>query len=227
MACDEILFEERCNNKIPNTFRLFLWNKPTVSMSNFQSTENFNKDFFKSGKVDLVRRKSGGGVVIHNQEITYSFFVSDDVLTNQDKPFFELNSIIICALRTFGITAEFKAPNDILVDKKKISGNAQVKRGNIILHHGTLLLSVDEELFEEVFKNLGIEFSVDKLNSFDKYTSAGSFELLVNKISGRIIKEVQKYFSAKILPRDLSEEELKKIKEVQKTYESDEWTYKK
>ena len=50
---------------------------------------------------------------------------------------------VIEYLNTLGVKAEFSGRNDIVIDGKKISGNAQTVSGGRIMHHGTLLFDTD------------------------------------------------------------------------------------
>ncbi|MBQ8427050.1 MAG: lipoate--protein ligase, partial [Clostridia bacterium] len=55
----------------------------------------------------------------------------------------EFSTPVIEYLSTLGISAEFSGRNDILVDGKKISGNAQTVYNGRVMHHGTLLFDTD------------------------------------------------------------------------------------
>jgi lipoate-protein ligase A len=63
-----------------------------------------------------------------------------------------LCSGIIEGLKTLGIESEFSGINDILVNGKKVSGNAQTRRLGCILQHGTILLDNDIETMFAVLK---------------------------------------------------------------------------
>ena len=52
-------------------------------------------------------------------------------------------------LNSLGVQAEFSGRNDIVVDGKKISGNAQTVFGNRVMHHGTLLFDTDLSVLEK------------------------------------------------------------------------------
>jgi lipoate-protein ligase A len=47
----------------------------------------------------------------------------------------------------------FKPPNDVLVHGKKISGSAQRHQKNIVLIHGTILVSTNLDLMQQVLVN--------------------------------------------------------------------------
>ena len=89
--------------------------------------------------VRLVRRISGGGAVYFDDgNATYSFIAHKK---NYSK---KLNyGIIIDALKRLGLDTEQSGRNDILLDGKKISGNAFFNKGPRYLHHGTLLYNVN------------------------------------------------------------------------------------
>ena len=89
----------------------------------------------------MARRISGGGAVFHDVgNLNFSFIV--------DRREYDLHrqlSVIVQAVKSFGIKAEFSGRNDILVDGKKFSGNAFCHRRNGSFHHGTILIDVDKE----------------------------------------------------------------------------------
>mmetsp|Transcript_11012 Transcript_11012/g.45855 ORF Transcript_11012/g.45855 Transcript_11012/m.45855 type:complete len:302 (+) Transcript_11012:4012-4917(+) len=87
--------------------------------------------------IELARRRSGGGTVYHDRgNLCYSFI---NTVKSHDK---NANSELIAdALKSgFGINAEVNERNDILVDRKKVSGAAYRLTGGRAYHHGTLLV---------------------------------------------------------------------------------------
>ena len=59
--------------------------------------------------------------------------------------FHEYIAPVIGALRALGVPAEFNGRNDLLIEGKKFSGNAQYKLAGNTVHHGSLLFSTDIE----------------------------------------------------------------------------------
>ncbi len=97
---------------------------------------------YRTNKVKVVRRQTGGGAVFHDLgNLNYTFIVKDDGKSFND--FERFCNPIIGALSTLGVKAEFSGRNDLLIDGKKISGTAQCKYKNRVMHHGTLLFSSD------------------------------------------------------------------------------------
>jgi len=143
-----LAFEESVFNANPsNTNTLFLWrNRPSVIIGRFQNP--FKECFMKKledDKVELVRRKSGGGAVYHDLGNSIFSFISPDPHTKgihgpvKDGH----NAVLLSALSKLGFKAELSGRNDIQLDGKKISGAAFKKERGMLLHHGTMLLNVD------------------------------------------------------------------------------------
>ncbi|KAA5808141.1 lipoate--protein ligase [Thermoanaerobacterium thermosaccharolyticum] len=119
-----------------------LWrNKPSIIIGKNQNAlAEINLDYVKEHNIPVVRRLSGGGAVFHDLgNVNFTFIVNDDL--NGFSDFRRFTQPIIDVLKKLSINAEFSGRNDITIDGKKISGNAQYYYKNRILHHGTLLVS--------------------------------------------------------------------------------------
>jgi lipoate-protein ligase A len=168
MAIDEAICRLRSQGKSPNTIRLYRWNPSAVSIGYFQILEQeVDVEACKRLNVDIVRRMTGGGAVYHSYdgEITYS------VIVNQDHPKIPRDILksyelicqgVIFGMTKLGIEAEFRPINDIDVNGKKISGNAQTRRWGVFLQHGTVLLDTDIKTMFTVLK-VSAEKISDKL----------------------------------------------------------------
>lgn len=122
---------------------LLLWqNRPSVIIGRYQNTiEEINEDFVKANNIDVVRRITGGGAVFHDLgNLNYSFIVPAENTMIDFKTF---TKPVIHALKKMGIDAIMTGRNDLEVDGKKFSGNAQYLYKNRLLHHGTLLFNSD------------------------------------------------------------------------------------
>jgi len=158
MAIDEAIMNSRRNNKVRDTFRLYRWKPSAVSIGFFQSiADEVNLQACTNYGVEVVRRITGGGAVYHDfdGEITYSLIAGVDnpkIPTDILKSYEVLCEGLVLGLKNLGLSARFHPVNDILVDGKKISGNAQTRKNGIILQHGTLLIDVNVDKMFELLK---------------------------------------------------------------------------
>ncbi|MHA1143771.1 MAG: lipoate--protein ligase family protein [Candidatus Helarchaeota archaeon] len=159
MAIDEVIFNARIQDEVPNTIRFYRWKPSAVSIGRNQSVAvEVDVDACKSLGIDIVRRITGGGAVYHDYEgeITYSIIAreGEGIPKDIDESFRKLCRGIILALRKLGLEAEhgvFHCPS-IFVKNRKISGNAQVRKKGVILQHGTILFDYDPSLMYSVLK---------------------------------------------------------------------------
>ena len=87
----------------------------------------------------LARRVSGGGAVFHDMgNLNFSFIVS-----REDYDLHRQLSVILSAVQSLGVNAEFSGRNDILSEGAKFSGNAFCFRKDSAFHHGTILIGAD------------------------------------------------------------------------------------
>ncbi|MBD3387911.1 MAG: lipoate--protein ligase family protein [Candidatus Altiarchaeales archaeon] len=147
MGLDEAVLEEVSQGNSPPTLRFYGWEPATVSIGYFQSLrEEVDLDSCFEEGVDVVRRITGGGAVYHDTELTYSFISPEDTVPKDVLESYRLIcSGLIGGFKELGIDAEFAPLNDIITGGRKISGNAQTRRMNCVLQHGTVLLDVDAE----------------------------------------------------------------------------------
>jgi lipoyl(octanoyl) transferase len=77
MAVDEHLF--RLAMAEPRTFlRFYQWQRPTASLGYSQDPDKVvDLDFCRRNGVDVVRRMTGGKLVLHHREVTYAVASSD------------------------------------------------------------------------------------------------------------------------------------------------------
>lgn len=155
MALDEVLMKSvrKAMSGTP-VLRLYGWNPPSISIGYFQSVEQeVNVHRCNQFGIDVVRRVTGGGAVLHEYEVTYSF-ITRKYPQNVLESYRMLSGPIVSGLINLGFhKARFAPLNDIVVDGKKVSGNAQTRKDGVLLQHGTILLNVN---FKKMFTLLKI-----------------------------------------------------------------------
>jgi lipoate-protein ligase A len=133
--------ENLINNDSSDGVTLFMWQSKNAVVigSNQNPWKECNLQKLNCDNVSLARRLSGGGAVFHDLGNINFCFVANKKLYNEENQF----KVIIDAISEFGITSKFSGRNDILVNGKKISGNAYYYDDDMCLHHGTLLIDAD------------------------------------------------------------------------------------
>ena len=130
----------------------FVWRVlPTVIIGRNQDLEaEVNLDYCLGHGVRVVRRKSGGGCVYSDKGNIMVSFVSrrGEVSAVFDR---YLSALTAC-LCSLGLDAEKSGRNDILVDGRKVSGNAFHQLPDRSIVHGTLLYDTDLDALEEAIR---------------------------------------------------------------------------
>jgi len=211
MAVDEAVLLGYNSFKTP-TLRIYGWDKPFISLGYNQNPE---KVLNLKEEVPFVRRITGGSAILHNKELTYSLVCSLEDL-NLPKAVKASYRIICSFLKHFysqlGLKASFaneldlksqeiekslgKYKNfcfsswqhfDLLVEGKKIGGNAQRRSKNIIFQHGSIPQEIDPFYIRRTIKDSGdikeratsLEKILGKSLNFDSLSSLfhSSFKL--------------------------------------------------
>ena len=142
-----------------------LWrNESAIIVGKNQNTlSEINYDYVKSNNITVVRRQSGGGAVFHDLgNICFTFISSNN---NTFSDFKRFTIPIIEALKGLGINAEFSGRNDLLIDGKKFSGNAQYNYKDKVMHHGTLLFSSEINDISDALKVKASKFKDKSVKS--------------------------------------------------------------
>lgn len=128
-----------------------LWqNKPSIIVGRHQNShEEINAELRQRYDLPVVRRQTGGGAVYHDLgNLNFSFLIPDSQHGPLD--FARFLRPIADVLRDFAINVNLSSRNDMTVAGKKISGSAQLRNKKGILHHGTLLVSLDLDMLGAV-----------------------------------------------------------------------------
>jgi lipoate-protein ligase A len=119
---------------------LFYINEPSIIIGKNQNTiEEINTEYVEGNGIHVVRRLSGGGAVYHDLgNLNFSFITKDDGESFHN--FRKFTEPVVEALRKLGVDAELSGRNDLTVEGRKISGNAQFSTKGRMFSHGTLML---------------------------------------------------------------------------------------
>ena len=161
-ACNDAYFNMAVEEYVFTHFAedvFMLWrNEPAIIVGRFQnSIAEINLDYVNEKKIKVVRRLTGGGAVFHDlQNLNFTFIES-----NSKGNFRTFTQPIIEVLNGLGVDARFEGRNDLMIDGRKFSGNAQCVSNGRILHHGTLL-------FDTAMTDMSNALKVNPLKFEDK-----------------------------------------------------------
>ena len=130
-----------------------LWqNNNSIIVGKHQNTrEEINSDFVKENNITVARRLSGGGAVYHDLgNLNFTFISSVDKTKEID--FSEFCKPIRKALCSFGVPVKISGRNDMTVEGKKFSGNAQYVKQGRVMHHGTILYDSNLDILSRALK---------------------------------------------------------------------------
>ena len=197
----------------------FVWRvAPTVIIGRNQDLEaEVNLDYCRKHGVKVVRRKSGGGCVYSDMGNIMISFISrrGEVQEVFDR---YLSSLTAC-LRSLGLKAEKSGRNDILVDGRKVSGNAFHQLPDRSIVHGTLLYDTDFDALETAIRP-----PVEKLERHGVASVRQRVENLKEYLDSNIMPSVEEferyivdYFCYDIV--ELSDEDVHEIEKRNSEYE--------
>ncbi len=230
MALDEAISEAVAKRESPNTIRFFKWRPSTVTIGYFQSLhEEVEVKECLRKEVDIVRRITGGGAVYHDEkgEITYSVIAGQEAFPKDlSETYKTIGQCIIDSLAELGLKAEFHPINDILVNGKKISGNAQTRRNNVMHQHGTILYDLDVDTMFSLLRVSDIKIR-DKIikNVKERVTSVKqNCNATEKQLADALIKGFTKGKEFEL--GKASRKELERMQELaEQKYSTREWNY--
>lgn len=118
-----------------------LWSvNPTVMIGRHQvTTVEIDQEYVDKNNIEIVRRNSGGGAVYTDHGCLQFSFITDKKY--HENIFGSHVNKIIEAVNKLGLNAAFTGRNDILVDGRKFSGNAEYINKDRMVIHGTILFN--------------------------------------------------------------------------------------
>lgn len=135
LAVEEYVFDYLPRDRM----YVMLWqNDNAIIIGKNQNTlAQINESYVKEQGIRVVRRLSGGGAVYHDMGNLNFTVIADAQGENLD--FGRFCALVVKTLRKLGVDAEINGRNDMTIDGKKFSGNAQYLRQGRVMHHGTIL----------------------------------------------------------------------------------------
>lgn len=139
--------------------RIYSWDRPTISFGRNQRARlRYDPAAIQKAALDAVRRPTGGREVVHDREVTYACVLPARALGFRET-YRSINAALTESLRSLGVPAVMSAGSaaplppdagpcfgkavagEVEVESLKIAGSAQVRVGDNILQHGSVLLA--------------------------------------------------------------------------------------
>ncbi len=165
MAMDEAFLASFNPETSPPVFRLYGWDPAAFSVGRFQDAQTtLDLRKCRDSGVEAVRRMTAGGIIYHADEITYSIVCARKHIpgTGSVKESFKrLCGFLLLTYRQLGLDPGFAADRnhsrimmgqrtalcfagkeeyDIVIDGRKVGGNAQRRMKDVIFQHGSIPL---------------------------------------------------------------------------------------
>ena len=176
MAFDAEIFNRYLNDNIP-VLRIYSWQRPSFTFGFSQEPQKeLNLSLCRKDNIQVAKRMTGGGVLFHDNEITYSIVLSKEDLGEERNVFVSFRRI--CSFLTdfyklLGLHPVFaleqddfkdksnphelcsasREKYDILINNRKIGGNAQKRRRQAVFQHGSIPLSINWQLMQKYILN--------------------------------------------------------------------------
>ena len=248
MAIDEAMLEAHLRGLTPPTLRVYRWSPLTLSLGYFQNLER-DVDQKKCSElgIDVVRRSTGGRAVLHHDELTYSVVASEKygLPKSVEQSYKLLSKGLIAAYRILGLevclvpyerglysAACFTSASlaDLAFQGRKIAGSAQFRKGDTLLQHGSLPISLDAQLFFSILKFPSISVRDKVLTTFSqKVTSISEImgvQIGWQELKGALFEGFQQALNVRLFEDTLTLEEIDlSQKLVKEKYNTFAWSY--
>ena len=169
MAIDRYLLEQHRQGKQPPTIRFYTWQPAAISLGYHQKDyPPAWKDLTWQGQpLDIVHRPTGGRAVLHQGDLTY-MVITSVTPGKRLEVYKQICQFLIMGWRSLGVSLDYgKATKEyiqhhncfatatgsdlVTATGNKVIGSAQLRRGQTVLQHGSMLLNTDKTLYRQVF----------------------------------------------------------------------------
>ncbi len=189
----------------------FMWQvEPTVIFGRNQLIDTeVDVEYCRANSIEMYRRKSGGGCVYADRDNLMLSYITP--ASNVNLTFNRYMLMVEHLLQKLGVNAKTTGRNDILIDGKKVSGNAFYHLPERSIVHGTMLYDTDLERMvrsttpsDAKLKSKGVESVRQHVTTLNKYlditieqfkefvrTNLCDCEIVLDDCAVQAIKEIE------------------------------------
>ena len=213
MSIDEALLKCFKENDLP-ILRLYTWNKDSLTIGISQQPSDYK--FLDKTSEKIAKRITGGGVLFHGHDLSYSLVIPPKLLNNYNiKESYEfICSFILEFYRKLDLNVCYAKDDenitlskseycqvgfeayDILVNGKKIGGNAQRRTKKAIFQHGSIPIKVTKsnKFDEKIGLSLeDINVNIDFKNAIELMVKSFEDSFEVEVITSSLTKEEENF----------------------------------
>jgi lipoate-protein ligase A len=244
MAIDEAMLtlQSKCNLK--PTLRVYGWTRPTFSFGYFQKMDDeVEVEACRMAKVDLIKRPTGGGMVVHGWDLTYTVVVGLDNPLIPREPINSYRIIGQCvveALKDLGIEAYTSssaseadlnvclaksALYDVMIENKKVAGAAQRRRKGVLLNQGYIALDMPPPWMLSLGSKDGGLVKIAHQSS-SCVNSNLKTQLEAEAFASIVAKGFRKTLGIQLVEDEITAAEYELADQLRLKYSSDEWNFK-
>jgi lipoate-protein ligase A len=217
MAIDRWLLQQHRQGNCPPTLRFYTWSPAAISLGYHQRDypRHWRDLTWQGQPLDIVRRPTGGRAVLHQGDLTYAV-VTSGIKGTRIEVYEKICQFLREGWRSLGVELDYgsggrgyiHSPNcfatatgaDLVgADGNKLIGSAQLRQGEAILQHGSILISPDRQLFQQVF------------GDFNPFIPAGEQPDLLTRAIAALTDAAGRCFKTELVSQPLSAAEWQSI----------------
>ncbi len=235
MAVDEALLSNFKEGDLP-ILRLYRW-ETSLSLGRFSKlSQSVDMQILEKQKLPFVRRMTGGGILVHGGDLSYSIVLPRENLKDIGikESYRHLCKFLINLYKKLGLSAKFahdlklsisksnicmasNEPYDIIINGKKIGGNAQRYIKEAVFQHGTIPININHKNFQDIFLE---ESGLQDIATLDKIGCYITYE----ELKESLIEAFVESFNVEVIRDGLSPTQQKKANKLQeKKYTKKRW----
>lgn len=210
-----LAMEEWIARNLPPDDYFFAWRvNPTVICGRNQDIEKeVNLEYCRKNGISVVRRRSGGGCVYADMNNWMFSYITPS--SEVSSTFARYTSMVADMLNSLGLETSATGRNDILVNQKKIAGNAFYHMADRAIVHGTMLYDIDFPAMSNAITPSRAKLESKAVKSVESRVTSLSLEGLEMTVAEFGAYAIEFLCNEDIL---LDNDDVKAIKELERRY---------